>query len=175
MQRPDTDEFNPYFQKYIDLVETNDPIKELKQSMHLLQAYLSKVPELQGNYRYSDGKWTVKEVLVHLMDVERVMAYRALVISRKDETKLMGFDDQLYVANADVGKRSLANLLDEHLAVRLSSIAFFNGLTQEQLAYKGSMGVHGLSPRALAYIITGHEIHHTNVLQERYLGKLLNA
>ncbi len=171
MQKPQAGDYNPYFQRYIDLIH-REPLKELLRSMHMMQALLTTISEEQGEYRYAEGKWSVKEVLMHIIDVERVMAYRALCASRGDKQQLPPFDDQEYVAHSGVAQRSLESLLEEHQAVRLASIKLLEGLSNEMLDCRGNSGNHFITARAIAFIIAGHEQHHFGVLQERYVGKI---
>lgn len=175
MRRPEASEYKPYFKSYIDLVQSNEPTREMLQSMHFLHAMLTRATEQQGNYRYEEGKWTVKEMLMHIIDVERIMAYRGLAVSRKEEANLLPFDDQLYVTNSGANQRTLECLLLEHQAVRMASIRMFDGFTDEMLSRKGLSGGGPITAGAIAFIIPGHEIHHANVLKERYLGKTLNV
>lgn len=173
MIKPADGEYNPYYKSYIDSIPSQDPLGELEVNRHLLHCYVGKIPKEIGDYRYADGKWTVKEVLIHLMDVERVMAYRALMIARGDEHPIQSFDDAMFVANSEAKKRSLEQIVAEYDALRVSTITFFKGLSDEQLALSKDMGEYRLSVRALAYIIAGHELHHLGVLKERYFGKVL--
>ncbi len=172
MHRPQAEDYNPYFQKYIDMVH-REPVIEMQRSMYLMQALLTTITEEQANYRYAEGKWSVKEVLMHIMDVERVFLFRALCASRNDKQVLNSFDDQEYVDNSNASERSMQSLLDEYQAVRMASIRFFEGMRAEMLDRKAATSNGSfITPRALAYIVTGHEMHHYGVLQERYVGKI---
>ncbi|MCG8458360.1 MAG: DinB family protein, partial [Holophagales bacterium] len=118
------------------------------------------------------GKWTVKEILGHLVDDERIFAYRALCVARGDETPLPGFDENAYMRYAAFEKRPLPELLDEYRAVRAASISFFRGLDRESWLRKGMVNGYEASVRGLAFHIAGHELHHHRVLEERYLPRL---
>ena len=172
MFKPQPGDYNSYFQRYIDMVH-REPILEMRRSMHIMHALLTTVTEEQANYRYAEGKWSVKEVLMHIIDVERVFLFRALCASRKDQQILQSFEDQEYINNCDAGSRSMESLLAEHEAVRVASIRFFEGLSEEMLDRKATMANGSfITPRAVAFVIVGHEMHHQNVLQERYVGKI---
>jgi uncharacterized damage-inducible protein DinB len=131
---------------------------------------LEKIPESKALYRYAPAKWSIKEVLGHLADSERVFAYRALRFARGDTTPLPGFDEQVYAPAGRFDERSVADLGAELGAVRRATIALFGGLDEEALARRGTANGTEVSVRALAYIIAGHELHHLTVLRERYLS-----
>lgn len=174
MKKPPATDFAPFYQRYIDNVESPEFIRELTRSMHFLQAFFSNIDEHKAAYRYAPGKWSVKEVLSHIIDCERVMSYRALAFSRGDLNALPNFDENLYVTNAETDRRNLDSLLREHEAVRKSTIEMFSSLSDEMLDRAGTASNNRITPRALAFVIIGHEIHHLNVLKERYVGKILN-
>jgi len=129
---------------------------------------LAGVPEARGGFRYAPGKWSVKEVVGHLSDVERVMVYRALRFARGDAAPLPGFDENAYVPEAGADTRTLANLLAEWVAVRQASLAFFHSLPPGTWARRGVANGNPVSVRALAYVVAGHEHHHLEVLRTRY-------
>jgi hypothetical protein len=146
--------------------------------LHLLERQLDTVPRLLGGvsdsragYRYAPGKWSVKEVVGHLGDTERIMAYRALRIARGDATPLPGFDENAFVRGADFDRRTLGSLVDEWVAVRQTTLALLRPLDAEALQRIGSASGHPVSVRALAYIMAGHVTHHLGVLQTRYLAE----
>ena len=172
-QKPEAGEFAPYYGKYIDLVKEPDLTRLMKMQIIDLQALLSEVPVEKENYRYADGKWTIKEVIGHLIDAERVFAYRALRIGRGDTTPLAGFEEDDYVKNTDFNKRSLPSLGHEFGFVRESTLALYNHFSPEELLRSGTANDQPISVRALLYIMAGHQIHHENVLRERYLPELL--
>ena len=169
--RPGADEFYEYYGQYIAKVPDADLISLLREQAVETVTTLQGLTPQQANYAYAPGKWTVKEVVGHISDAERVFAYRALRISRKDATPLESFDENAYVANADFGRRSLGDLLEELQVVRASTIHLAKGLDADALARRGTASGHGVSVRALFYIIAGHERHHVDLLRERYLAR----
>jgi len=122
----------------------------------------------KGNYRYAEGKWTLKEVLLHMIDTERVFAYRAMCIARGEQQNLPGFSENSYTANGNADAREMTNLLEEYQAVRMGSICLLRSLTTEQADKLGSANGRPVSVRALAYMTAGHELHHLHILKERY-------
>jgi uncharacterized damage-inducible protein DinB len=121
------------------------------------------------DYQYSEGKWTIKEIIQHLIDSERVFSYRALRISRNDNTPLPGFDENYYVANSNGKERSLQSLLTEMAVVRQSTLSLFNSFSEEQLTKIGIASNREVSVRAIGFIIIGHQKHHQKIFEERYL------
>ena len=170
IQRPGADEFAPFYANYVAGVPDGDVTQVLEAQARDLVALVGGLNEARGDYRYAPDKWTVKEVLGHITDTERIFAYRALRISRGDATPLAGFDQDSYVANAHFGHRSLADLLDEFRAVRAATVALFRAMTAEESRRAGSANSVPVSARALAYIAAGHERHHARILRERYLS-----
>lgn len=167
--RPAQTEYPVYYHTYISQVAGNDLIALLQKGNENIQGFISALPPHKADYRYQPGKWSVKEILIHLMDAERIFAYRALRFSRGDRTGLPGFDENEYVPNCDASSRSLENILTEYQALRASSISFFENLTHDMLIRSGIANGQEISVRALAYIIAGHEVHHLSVIKERYL------
>lgn len=166
------DEFAPYYKSYIDAVgEDSDLLDELEISLHKTIKFIQDIPMNKFDYRYAEGKWTIKEIVQHIIDAERVFAYRALRFSRSDETPLPGFDENKYadVVNPVASKRHLKDLLIELTAVRHATIALFKSFTEEDLVKKGLASNNPMSVRALGFVIIGHQNHHMNVFKERYL------
>lgn len=159
----------PWFHNYIKLVPEDDIKKAFANPQNTLIDFLNSIPATKHDFRYAEGKWTIKEVLQHLIDSERVFAYRALRIARKDTTPLHGFDENHYAANAKADKRSWNELMEEFQLVRRSSEIFFRSLDEDQLEANGTASDSPTYVTALGYIIIGHGLHHKNVLQERYL------
>lgn len=159
-----------YYHKYIQLVD-DAPLYEIFENggIDLYLEHIEKLEDLD-DFNYAEGKWTVKEIIQHLIDTERVFAYRAMRFARKDETNLPGFDENQYAANATVSKRKLAGLLEEYQLLRLANAYLFNQFTDEELARTGVANGNQISVGAIGYICIGHAIHHFNVIQERYLG-----
>ncbi|MGN6618942.1 MAG: DinB family protein [Ilyomonas sp.] len=171
MPRPANGEFAPHFQKYIDLVKGNNIADIIANHEAELSSFYNALPEEKAEYAYAENKWTIKEVLQHLIDAERIFAYRALRIARNDSTPLPGFDEDSYAENANANSRSLSSLKDEFNAVRNASDKLLLSLTEEQLQHKGTSSNHSSTSNSFAYMIYGHLLHHKNILQERYLAE----
>ena len=164
------EEFNPYYKVYIDKVNDNRSLLEaLEKGKGETIAFFEEVPEDKLDYRYAQGKWTPKEILLHLIDTERIFTYRALRFARKETVNLPGFEQDDYAARSNAGSRSMKSLLKEYNAVRESTITLFENLTKEQLEHVGSGSGSSFTARALGFINAGHEIHHIHVIKERYL------
>jgi len=168
--RPDSNEYAPYYGKYIALVPEGDIAATLASQLESMLSLLRPLSEEQGNYSYAPGKWSIKQLLGHVMDSERVFACRALRIGRNDQTPLPGFEQDDYVANANFNARTLESLLQEFAAVRQASVQLFKHFTEEEWLRRGTANDNKVSCRALAYIIAGHSIHHTNMIESRYLN-----
>jgi uncharacterized damage-inducible protein DinB len=166
--RPGPGEYLPYFDRYIGLVRSDDALEALVSLAESTPRYLSGVGEAQAAHRYAPGKWSVKQTLGHLCDCERVFAYRAMRIARADATALPGFEENDYAANGGFDARPFADIVVEFRAVRAASIALFGSLTEEAQSRCGTANGAVVSPRALAWIIAGHELHHMGLLRERY-------
>ncbi|WP_298896201.1 DinB family protein [uncultured Psychroserpens sp.] len=162
-------EYNPYYQTYIEKAGSSHLNEGLKDNGNATIAFLESIPEDKLEYRYAEGKWTVKEIIQHLIDTERVFTYRALGIARGDKTLFPGFDQDEYAASCNANNRSIYSLMNEYKAVRLATINLFDGFTDEMLTKIGTASNSNLSPRAVAFIVTGHENHHCDVIKERYL------
>jgi len=169
MTKPDSAEYAPYFEKYISLAHEEEIVATLDKQIEGTLSLIRGLSAAQGDLRYAPGKWSVKEVIGHLIDAERILAYRALRFARNDATPLPGFDENLFVANADFGSRSLADLADEFEHTRKSNVYLFKGLDGEASLRRGVSNNNELSVRAIAYIIAGHELHHAGILRSRYL------
>lgn len=167
--RPQADEHAPHYGKYIARVPDGDLVSLLREQVMDTVALLRAVPTSHADFSYGPGKWTIKEVLGHMIDVERVMAYRALWFARNDKTGLPGFDENAWAANANFASRTLGDLLEEFQVVRSSTIHLVQHVSPEALARRGTANGHPISVRALLYIIAGHERHHAGLLRERYL------
>jgi uncharacterized damage-inducible protein DinB len=169
--RPEEGEYNPYYSTYIDKVKGNDILMTLEVQLESTTEFIRRFDYDKQDYRYAENKWTPKEVFLHILDAERVFAYRALRVARGDETPLPGFDQDQYVPESNAGSRSLESIAEEYEAVRNASLQLFRYLTSEQLQRRGIANNSPISARALAFIIAGHENHHLEVLRERYLGR----
>ncbi len=167
---PSPNEYPLYAEMYMKLVRKDETLlKQLKDNLEITKEFVSSLTEDELNYRYSDDKWTIKEVLVHIVDDERIYAYRALAFARNDKTSLPGFEQDDYAKYSDTHNRKIENILEEYEAVRKSTIALFNGLSEEALKRIGTADGNEASVRALGYHIAGHELHHMNIIKERYL------
>lgn len=169
IHRPDTAEYPEYYHTYISKTSGDDIVSLLRNGLQEVEALIKDLPADKLDFRYQSGKWTIKEILVHLMDAERIFSYRALRFSRGDKTGLPGFDEDEYVPNSEASERSAESILSEYRALRMSTIAFFENMTLNMLTRSGFANGQEISVRSLAYIIPGHEIHHLAVIRERYL------
>jgi hypothetical protein len=166
--RPAADEHDPYYAPYIARVPEGDIIEILAAQIGETQRLLAGISERQALHRYAPGKWSVKEVIGHLADGERIFAYRALRAARADQTPLPGFDENTYVPAGRFDTRPLSSLLDELSAARQSTVALLRGIDDEASRRRVSANDRPISVRALAYVIAGHERHHVAILKERY-------
>jgi len=169
MTRPNSTEYAPHFDKYISLVPEGEIVVTLGKQIESTLSLIRGLSEGQGDLRYAPGKWSVKEVVGHLIDSERIFAYRALRFARNDATPLSGFDENSYVANADFSSRDLADLAEEFEYTRKSNIYLFKHLDGDSWLRRGAANENEISARALAYSIAGHELHHVGILRSRYL------
>lgn len=169
MYKPDPSEYDPYYQHYISLVPEEDIRPALADQPADLRGVLDGVPEDKGIYAYAEGKWTIKEILSHLIDGERMFAYRLLRISRGDQTPIEGFEQDGYNENSNANNRSLAELLDEFELQRRSNMFLINNLNEAGWKRVGIANQKEISVRALANIMAGHVRHHTDILKDRYL------
>ncbi len=170
LQRPALHESNEYFKLYINKVAGNDIIASLSKGQKMMESFCRLIPSDKWDYRYAEDKWTIKEVVMHIIDTERVMAYRALRIARGDQTPLPGFDQDDFIATSKTYKRSPESLLAEYMAVRSATISMFIHFDEEMFGRMGTASGYPISVRALAYIIAGHETHHLAIIKERYLS-----
>lgn len=167
--RPGADEHSAFYGRYIQLVPDGDLIATMREQIASSAALLRDAPPDRADFAYAPGKWTLKQVVGHMIDIERVMSYRALRFSRNDTTPLPGFEENDWVANANFGERTLADLVDEYEAVRAATVHFAEHLDAGALVRRGTANGQGVSVRALLYIIAGHELHHIALVRERYL------
>ena len=170
MRTPLSTEYPPYFETYIRLVKDKDILSTLTDQPTDVSAFISSIPPNKENYAYADKKWTIKQVIAHMIDTERIMAYRALRFARKDKTPLPGFDENSFVANTNLSNITLKELDEELKLVRAANVALFKHFDESILNETGNSNGQNLSVRALLFIIAGHTCHHLNVLRERYLG-----
>lgn len=165
--RPTPDEHVAYFSRYIERVQ-GDPLAAMASQIEETTALLFAAGESKAGHRYEPGKWSVREVVGHLMDTERVFSYRAMRMGRGDSTPLPGFDENLYVPGGAFEKRTLADLVADFRAVRASTLALYRGFDEAAWARRGEASGNPASVRSLAFVIPGHERHHVAVLRERY-------
>jgi len=162
-------EYNSYFKRYVDLVDDIHLDTALSQGMNETLSFFENLPKSSETYRYAEGKWTPKEILMHIIDTERVFAYRALQFARTENANLQGFDQDIFADNAKVNDRELKDLLNEYRSVRGASIALFNSFDDTTLARGGKASGNDLTVRAAGFLICGHERHHINVINEKYI------
>ncbi|NDI99051.1 DinB family protein [Flavobacterium sp. LaA7.5] len=165
-----TDEYAPYHGAYLPNVDDTWTLVEgLEVSVHEFIKFVQDIPMGKHDYRYAEGKWTIKEIIQHLIDSERVFSYRAMRFSRGDSTALPGFDENSYVDNAHANERSLQSLLTEMSALRHASLLLFKSFTEDDLMKRGVASGYNVTVRALGFLIIAHQKHHTKIFQERYL------
>lgn len=162
-------EYSNYFSTYISILKEEDLIEDLEISLHQFIKFVQNIPMDKFDYRYAEGKWTIKDIIQHLIDTERIFAYRALRISRNDQTPLSGFDENEYVFNTNANARGIQDLLAELSAVRFSTLFLFKSFSQEQLVRTGTASDSTISVGALGFLTIGHQKHHQHIFQERYL------
>ena len=169
---PQPDEYNPYYGRYISLVSSDHIVSTLAQQISATRQLFEQLSEKDGEFRYAPDKWSVKEVLGHVIDTERIFLYRALRIARNDKTPIEGYEQDDYVRYGPFHSCRLADLIEEFAAVRHGTVCFFRSLDEEAWGRRGVANKNEISVRAIAYILAGHELHHRNVLREKYLPQL---
>jgi uncharacterized damage-inducible protein DinB len=170
IEKPREGEYPAYAHIYIDLLPEDGLIlKHLEDNLKTTKIFVASIPKTRSQYRYAEGKWTIKEILGHIVDDERIYVCRALRFARNDATELPGFDQDCYARYSEANKRETRDLLDEFTSVRQSTIAFFKSLDDPALLRSGVANGQSVSVRALAYHIAGHELRHMNIIRERYL------
>jgi uncharacterized damage-inducible protein DinB len=158
-----------YYHKYINLAIDDDIQTAFKKHQTELVSFLKDIPKKKWNHRYAEGKWSIKEVVQHIIDAERVFAYRALCFARKDQTPLPGFDENIFAVNSKADERSKKDLIKELKTVQDSSTLLFNSFDEEQLEQPGVASGKPTYVKGIAYILLGHALHHKKILEERYL------
>lgn len=167
--KPDTTEYVPEFGKYVSLVPDGDIVGVLSSQINDTLALLRSIPEERAGFRYEPGKWSIKELIGHLIDSERIFSYRALRFARDDKTALPGYEQDDYVRSGSFDDRALEDLAAEFASVRQATVLLFKHLNGEAWTRRGSANESEVSVRALAHIIAGHELHHRSVLRDKYL------
>lgn len=170
--RPQPNEYAPFYQKYIECVPDGDLPSILEAQLADWQRFLSGMTDAEGELRYAPGKWSTKEVIGHITDTERIFAYRLLRIARGDRTSLPGFEQDDYVKEGNFSARSVASLLEEFVSVRTASLTLIRSLSPGALTRSGLANQKEISVRALLYIIAGHERHHRLIFEQHYLPML---
>lgn len=164
-------EYAPYHGNYLPTVDdTYTLVEELEISVHNFIRFVQDIPMDRHDYRYAEGKWTIKEIIQHVMDAERVFSYRALRFARNDSTELPGYDENAYADNSHANERHLQSLLTEFSALRHANMAMFKSFTEEDLLRKGVASGFTVSVRALGFLLIGHQNHHMKIFRERYLN-----
>lgn len=167
--RPEPGEYTPYFDRYISLVLGNDVLGALDEQRRQMLLLLSGRTEADGEIRYAPDKWSLKEILGHVNDGERILSYRALRIGRGDSTPIEGYEQDDYVRNGPFGQRPLSDLIEDYIAVRRATVSLFRNLDEAAWTRRGVANKNEVTVRALAYIIAGHELHHRRIIEEKYL------
>jgi hypothetical protein len=160
----------PFYKAYVKLVEHPDVLQAMRISGYRTMELIHSIPEAKTDFRYAEGKWSIREVLCHMIDAERIFSYRALRFARNDKTPLSGFDENEYARHLNASARSLKQIGDEMQHLRTTSVDLFESFNAEMLKLKGTANGNEMSVVALGFIIAGHETHHCKVLRERYLG-----
>lgn len=169
MPKPKESDFPPYFGKYISQVNAESLSEAAKTYAEPLSSFYTDLPEEKADFRYAPGKWTLKELLQHVVDTERIMSYRLLRIARKDKTPMASFDENTYAENSLANNRSFVSIKEEFLALRKSTDLLIQSLTEEQLSAEGIASNLPVTANAVGYIIFGHLLHHKKVVEEKYL------
>lgn len=170
MNYPEKTEYAPFYGGYVSLVEETDIVSVLQKQISEIQNLSASISAEKSDFRYAEGKWTIREVFGHIVDAERVFSYRALRISRNDKTPMSSFDENAYVANSNFSQVNLADLIEEFSHLRQSNVLMFKNLPDEVWLQTGKASNAEISVRALAFIMAGHVRHHANILKERYLS-----
>ena len=168
-RKPQANESSEYFKRYINLVETENIVAALKNQLTDIEQFFREWPRNKWDHAYAEGKWTIKEVLIHMMDAERILAYRALRIARNDATSLSGFDQDEFAPFMNAANRTAESIMGEYRAVRMATIALFENLDDAASSRIGTASNAPASPLAMAFVIAGHELHHMHVIREKYI------
>lgn len=164
-----TNEYHPYYDLYISKCPYKNILTGLNESAANFITFLKLIPEDKFDFKYAIDKWTLKEVVIHITDTERIFAYRALRIARRDFTPLPGFDQDEYVKPSNAGQRTMISIIEEFVTVRQATISLFKSFDAEDLMQIGQASGNAISVRALGFIIIGHQNHHKQITEERYL------
>ncbi len=172
MHKPEPGEYaqSPYVSRYIEQVGEAPVLEVLARQFTEMQRIFGALDEEKSGYRYAEGKWTLKELLGHMVDTERIMAYRVLCMARGEKQPLPGFDENAYAEHAAYGSRPFADVLEEYRLVRGANLLLFRSFTEPMLGQVGNANGNNISARAMLYVLTGHEAHHLGIIRERYLA-----
>jgi hypothetical protein len=169
MKKSDLNDYPEYFEKYVNLVEDEDLIDALENSTKKIKSFLYSIPEEKLEFRYQQDKWTIKEIISHLIDSERILSYRALRFARNDHTELHGYEQDDYVKNSKSNERKINDLINEYLIANKSTIELFKSFNEEMLLRKGIANKLEVSVLLIGFVATGHCLHHMNIINQRYL------
>ncbi len=167
--RPLPSDYSGFNKTYIDYTTSGDIHLLLQESLQQTEAFVNSIPAAKADHAYAEGKWTLKELLQHCIDTERIMAYRALCVARGEQQNLPGFDENSFAATSNANARNWDELIEEMLLVRKITIILFNTFNEEQLQQRGLANNHAITCNALGFIIVGHFMHHERIVKERYL------
>lgn len=167
--RPQKQDHIGYFEYYINLVPENDVISALNNNLNFISSFFKSIPSDKADYKYAEGKWTIKQLLNHIIDTERILSYRALRFSRGDNQMVLSFDENLYAENANLSKSDLNLLIEEFETVRKATILQYRQLADKELALKGSSPSGENTVLSIGFMLCGHATHHVNIIKERYL------
>jgi uncharacterized damage-inducible protein DinB len=167
--KPDASEYAPFYEAYVSLVPEGDVVEAMRSQLAEVTAMLGGISEERGGYAYAEGKWSIRQVVGHCIDGERIFSYRALAIARGEQRPLPGMDQDEYMAHSNFDSRTLADLAAEFAHARAANVLMFQGLSEDAWLRRGTASEREVSVRALAHIVVGHVAHHMNVLRARYL------
>ena len=170
IKKPQPNEYKSFYGAYINLPDDTDILQQLSAQKDNTYNFLTQLPEAKADHAYAEGKWSIKQVVGHMIDAERIFAYRILCFSRNEPNGLPGFDENAYVENSNFTQRTLADLAAEFKAVRESNLFMLRALTDEQSLIEGTANATPITIRALVYVIAGHELHHMRIIKDRYLS-----
>ncbi len=170
MPKPNSGTYHPSFQVYIDKVEETDIHDAFRKQQQIVDTFFHSIPEDKYDYAYASGKWTLKEMLQHIIDSERIFNYRALCFARKESESLPGFEENMYADNSNASARSWDSLVSEFKTVRKSSVFLFESFTDEMLNFHGLANNHTATALSIGYAIVGHLYHHVYIIETKYLG-----
>ncbi|MEP6846470.1 MAG: DinB family protein [Panacibacter sp.] len=169
--KPSYDEYPEWYAAEIGLVHYNDLITGLQDSISTTLTFLNQITDSDLEYRYAPGKWSIKQIWQHIIDVERVLSYRALRYARKDETVLTAFDENKYAAASNADYRQFSEIIREYAVVRDATMELFRSFTEAMFLHRGTAGKSNMTVRSVGFLILGHEIHHVQTIKERYLKR----